>query len=69
MNSQTNISFDHPISKRIDGIEKSYGVYLQYIPQDTEIQYVVNVAYISSIGDDYHCSIERKQLFIDRKSP
>jgi len=64
-----NISFDHPISKRIDGIEKSYGVHLQYIPQDKEIQYVVNVAYISSIGDDYHCRIERKQLFINGVQP
>ena len=69
MSTETNISFNHPILRRIDGIEKSYGVHLQYTPQDTEIQYVVNVAYISSIGDDYHCSIERKQLFINGVQP
>lgn len=69
MSPKTNITFDHPIKQRIDGIEKSYGVEIKYTPEDKEIRYVITIAYISSIHDDYHCKIDRKQVFINGAQP
>ncbi len=69
MNTETNISFDHPIKKRVDTIKKSYGVKVDYSPSGTSIQYVFEVAYIEAIEEDYRCEISRKQFFINGKQP
>lgn len=62
------MTFDHPIKQRIDGTQKSYGVQIKYA-EDKEMRYVVTIAYISSIDQDYHCKIERKQVFINGEQP
>ncbi len=69
MSSETNTSFDHPIKQRMDGIETSYGVHIKYTPEDDEIKYVVAIAYIASIKEDYHCRVDRKQVFINGIAP
>lgn len=69
MNTKTNRSFYYPIKQRIDGIEKSYGVEIIYTLEEKKIQYIVSIAYISSIDEDYHCKIDRKQVFINGVQP
>ena len=65
MTKTTSITSGSNITRRIDGVERSYGVVLSYGPEAKEMQYIMRVAYVASIQDDYHCKLHRAQVFIN----
>ncbi len=69
MHTEHEISFEHPIKKRMDGIEKFYGIEITYLPEEIEIRYIYSIAYITSIDEEYHCRIGRKQFFVNGVQP
>lgn len=70
MNQAEDITFSHSKERQLVGSHHFYGVEVTYYASiEKKIQYVLDLAYIESLGNDYKVRINRGQFFIDGMQP